>query len=249
MSFYVGEERTFTGPTANGEHPIVNWAWDFGDGLGVSGPGHTITHTYNTAGTYAVALTTTNDCGATCIETQEITIEPMPECNQEFRVYNKQGLPIEEGWTVVADIYEEDGETLMEQRTAPVVNGACIIPIIEDRYVRARAVKGEEMTTGWSIGAGILCKAEPFKFYQLITCYEPTEHFASGRALLEHYDTDGDGVFSQQEVVQAIMDGMDGVINTAEMILIAQCWETYGGVINDMCPSVCPTPPCPFTVT
>jgi len=248
MTFYVGEERTFTGPEVDSvEHPIVKWVWNYGDGT-VSFIGQIGKHTYVTAGTYNVSLTTTNDCGATCTETQQIIIEPVPECDQEFRAYDKQGNPIADGWTCVAEIYEEDGETLQERRTAPVVNGVSVISVIVGRYVRAWAEKGEERTTGWSLGAGILCRPEPFKFYQYITCDEPTEHYASGRALLEHYDTDSDGVLTQQEAAQAVMDGMSEVINSAETIFVANCWETYGGVINAMCPSVCPKPSCAFTV-
>ena len=352
MTFYVGEERTFTGPEVDSvEHPITTWEWML-EGS-VIGSGQIVKHTFLEAGTYDIQLKTTNDCGATCTETQQIIIEPVQmdksmflskiigeididaipttrtsewgwykyedakiiwgksdwwcavalicrgvahaecsnavnqpvsidciifceqvshaglvtqdeaicnaalvalpykplECNQEFRVYDKQGNPIADGWTCVVDIYEEDGETVMERRTAPVVNGVSVISVIVDRYVRAWAEKGEEKTSGWSLGAGILCRVEPFKFYQHITCDEPTEHYASGRALLEHYDTDSDGVLTQQEAARAIMDGMSEVINSAETIFIANCWETYGGVINDMCPSLCPTPSCAFVVT
>ena len=160
----------------------------------------------------------------------------LPECEQEFRVYDRQGNPIPDGWTLVVEVYEEDGETLLEVRTKPVVNGACVISVPEDRYVRAWAEKGEERTTGWSLGPEILCKAEPFKLYQLITCDE-AEHYPSGRALLEHYDTDSDGVLTQAETVQAIMDGLDEIINIAETTFIYKCYEDYSGVINDMCPS------------
>lgn len=160
----------------------------------------------------------------------------LPECEQEFRVYDRQGDSIPDGWTLVVEIYEEDGETLMEVRTKPVVNGACVISVPEDRYVRAWAEKGEERTTGWGMGPGILCRPEPYKLYQLITCGE-AEHYPSGRALLEHYDTDSDGVLTQAEVVQAIMDGLDETINIAETVFIVTCYEDYSGVINDMCPS------------
>ena len=239
MPFYVNEERTFIGPEVDGaEHPIVSWEWDFGDGAVVSGQLQIVTHIYNIAGTYNVSLTTTNDCDAKCTETQTIPIEQIPGCNQEFRVYNKQGLPIEAGWTVVVEITED-------VITAPVVNGMCTILLPEGEYFIAHAEKGAEQTE--KVGA-TSCSAG-ISLYQMVTCYEPTEHFASGRDLLLYYDTDGNGVLSQQEAAQAIMNGNVGAINTAEAIFVVKCWETYAGVINDMCPSLCPTPSCGFVVT
>jgi len=250
MPFYVNEERTFIGPEVDGaEHPIVSWVWNYGDGT-ISFVGQIGKHTYVTAGTYNVSLTTTNDCDAECTETQTITIEEIPECDQEFRLYDKQGsLLTEYGWNCIVDIYELDGETLQEERTAPFVNGGCTVSVIKDRYVRSWAEKGEEKSAGWSLGAGILCKVEPINFYQHITCYEATEHYASGRDLLLYYDPNGDGVLTQQEAASAILDSLSGVINSAEGLFIAFCWETYAGVINDMCPSLCPTPSCAFVVT
>lgn len=159
----------------------------------------------------------------------------LPECEQEFRVYDRQGNPIPDGWTLVAEIYEEDGETLMEVRTKPVVNGACVVSVPEDRYVRVWAEKDDERTTSWGLGPGILCTPTPYKLYQHITCDE-AEHYLSGRALLEHYDTDSDGVLTQAETVQAILDGLDDIINIAEMVFVYRCYEDYSGVINDMCP-------------
>src|SRR5262249_43294873 len=51
---------------------IVSYAWNFGDGQ--SGSGATATHTYSAQGTYVVALTVTDDRGASAHDTAVITV-------------------------------------------------------------------------------------------------------------------------------------------------------------------------------
>jgi PKD repeat protein len=55
---------------------VVAWAWAFGDGS--SGTGETATHDYATAGTYRVALTVTDDDGATATTEQDVTVSAPP---------------------------------------------------------------------------------------------------------------------------------------------------------------------------
>ncbi len=59
---------------------VQDHAWDFGDGATagtVSVP--TTTHTYAQAGTYRVAVTVTDDRGATGTATRDVTVAPLPE--------------------------------------------------------------------------------------------------------------------------------------------------------------------------
>ena len=68
------------------EEPAT-FVWDFGDGTTarVASP----THWYETAGTYEVTLTATNDCG-TDTYTETITVAPTaaaPEINKEIKIY------------------------------------------------------------------------------------------------------------------------------------------------------------------
>jgi len=55
---------------------IMSYDWNFGDGY--TGSGMTITHTYNSAGTYIAQLTVTDDKGATDSDTVEISVTPAP---------------------------------------------------------------------------------------------------------------------------------------------------------------------------
>ena len=80
----------FTGSPTSGEAPLTvtftdqstnnptSWSWDFGDG-GTSTEQNPV-HTYNSAGTYTVKLTATNDCGSdTETKVDYITVtEPSP---------------------------------------------------------------------------------------------------------------------------------------------------------------------------
>lgn len=55
---------------------IASYAWDFGDGA--TGTGATATHTYESAGEFTVALTVTDDSGATAIKTRTVTTTLAP---------------------------------------------------------------------------------------------------------------------------------------------------------------------------
>ncbi|WP_316302104.1 PKD domain-containing protein [Clavibacter michiganensis] len=55
---------------------IASWAWEFGDGT--TGAGASIAHPYAKAGTYTVALTVTDDKGATGRTTASVTVTAPP---------------------------------------------------------------------------------------------------------------------------------------------------------------------------
>jgi PKD repeat protein len=61
--------------TGSAEEGITSWAWDFGDGNQANGM--SVTHTYETSGTYTVQLTTTNECGSNTTE-QSVTVLTVP---------------------------------------------------------------------------------------------------------------------------------------------------------------------------
>jgi PKD repeat protein len=68
----------FTDTSTDGDGSVVGWNWEFGDGAtsGVSKP----QHTYARSGTYTVALTVTDDGGATDVVSSQVTVSaPAPD--------------------------------------------------------------------------------------------------------------------------------------------------------------------------
>lgn len=68
---------------------IVSFAWSFGDGS--TGSGVTASHTYASAGTYAVVLTVTDNAGATGSSTANVTAGSPPSAT--VHVGNLDGSP------------------------------------------------------------------------------------------------------------------------------------------------------------
>ena len=62
--------------SSDSDGTIASYSWDFGDGD--AGSGVTASHPYAAAGTYPVALTVTDDDGATNAETQSVTVSEAP---------------------------------------------------------------------------------------------------------------------------------------------------------------------------
>jgi PKD repeat protein len=74
---YVGQAVTFDASgSSDPDGTIVSYEWDFGDGF--IGTDVVTTHTYESAGTFNVTLTVTDDLGATDTLQQEITVDPLP---------------------------------------------------------------------------------------------------------------------------------------------------------------------------
>lgn len=68
----------------SGASQIASYAWTFGDGS--TGTGATVNHAFNTAGTYTVTLTVTNDRGMSASTTQQVaaTLTAAPAAAFEF---------------------------------------------------------------------------------------------------------------------------------------------------------------------
>ena len=67
---------TFNGSASSDDVGIVNYSWDFGDGLSASGSASRVTHTYSAKGTYSrtITLTVTDGGGLTARAQKTVTI-------------------------------------------------------------------------------------------------------------------------------------------------------------------------------
>ena len=86
-AIFEGVEKTFSGAESTDNGTIVSYAWDFGDGS--TGSGVTATHTYKSAGTYTVTLTTTDDGGLTKSTILTVTVNKKDDfVHRDFREEN-----------------------------------------------------------------------------------------------------------------------------------------------------------------
>jgi len=72
----VGEAVTFDARGSTDDVGVTSYEWDFGDGN--TGTGITAIHTYEEAGTYAVALTVKDAAGNTKMDTATVTVAAEP---------------------------------------------------------------------------------------------------------------------------------------------------------------------------
>ena len=73
----VGQPVLFDGSSSYGDNALVDFTWDFGDGVVDYGP--QANHTYSQAGTYDVTLTVTDDQGLVSSNTVQIQVQAGPE--------------------------------------------------------------------------------------------------------------------------------------------------------------------------
>ena len=74
----TGQTMTFDGSQSTaGSTPIVRYDWDLGDGTILNGA--VVQHAYNTAGSYTVKLTVTDQAGMTNSTTKSVQITPVVE--------------------------------------------------------------------------------------------------------------------------------------------------------------------------
>jgi len=72
----TGQVLTYDGSGSTaGSSPIVSYSWDMGDGSTLLGV--TVQYTYNTAGTYTIQLTVTDQAGLTNTAGQVLTVRPV----------------------------------------------------------------------------------------------------------------------------------------------------------------------------
>ncbi len=90
----------FDGSASSGPNPIVDWAWDFGDGA--TGTGATVSHTYTAPGTFVATLVVTDNFALTSFPRPvTITVTPTtkPAAPTGLAVTSRTRTSISLGWT------------------------------------------------------------------------------------------------------------------------------------------------------
>lgn len=113
-SIEVGRSLLLDGSaSADADGSIVQYDWDYGDGINEEGVGPDPSHTYTSTGTFTVTLTVTDDAGSTAQATAEVTVRaPAADGNVLVRWVDASGAPvswIEPGQTVRAHICSTEG--------------------------------------------------------------------------------------------------------------------------------------------
>ncbi|MGS0524796.1 Ig-like domain-containing protein [Zobellia nedashkovskayae] len=141
----------------NDDGTIVDYEWNFGD-LGSMGniinnaDDSTVSHTFDTAGTYNVVLTVTDNLGATGSDTVEIVLEePLaPDFTFSANLYNPM---TGDGYSNPVDIYfniSPNSALLSGSYTMVMTGGKSTLNINGSNYREGRDIP---MTTGAIIGA------------------------------------------------------------------------------------------------
>lgn len=71
----IGEEVTFNGEVNEGSSEITSWEWNFGDDAGTTENGQSVSFTYESAGSYDVVLTASDDNDQSVDVEKTVTVE------------------------------------------------------------------------------------------------------------------------------------------------------------------------------
>ncbi len=150
------ESVTVTVSAAVGD--IESYGWAFGDGT--TATGETVTHTFETAGTYEVTLTVTDTGGASDTTSRQVEVAPRPF---ETRWAQGVGAPTRGGATVVGDsvfVGGIDGHALNlttgEQTILPTRGPVWNAPTVVDGSVYFGTAGGENRVYAYDADAGTL---------------------------------------------------------------------------------------------
>ncbi len=96
------------GGSADSDGTIAGYSWDFGDGT--SGGGETAGHTYAASGTYTVALTVTDNGGASATDLQSITVIGLTACAYKVKRLQKVDLSWNGPSGASFEVYRDGGK-------------------------------------------------------------------------------------------------------------------------------------------
>jgi PKD repeat protein len=125
----TGLDCGFTDISTDSDGTIVSWSWDFGDGN--NSTAQTPSHSYAASGTYTVALTATDDDGASDTSIQDVTVSE-PQADTPVHVGDLSATATgKKRWTALVTIMVHDGSHQAESGVtvsgswSDVANGNC----------------------------------------------------------------------------------------------------------------------------
>ncbi len=98
--------------SSDSDGSIASYEWDFGDGT--TATGQTVSHTYDSGGTFTVTLTVTDDDGATDSSSQDVSVS---SSTVGFHVGDLDGASSSQGstWTATVTVTAHDGSHNAEE--------------------------------------------------------------------------------------------------------------------------------------
>ena len=161
---------------------------------------------------------------------------------QNFVVYDRISNPVVGEWVVHAEILSVEDDSLIAEKTCEVsMSGSCSIEIggslLVNTWLKAYATKGSETT----VSASTLppCMYDTLELWQKAECDLATPNHASGRDMLLYWDKDKNGMLGESEIEDAMLAYLgytEEEMSINEFVFVIECYEDYGGVINDICP-------------
>ncbi|MDK2876426.1 MAG: hypothetical protein PWQ22_836 [Archaeoglobaceae archaeon] len=244
----AGENVTFNASSSyDPDGSIVSYEWDFGDGSKASGK--IVNHTFSSAGNYTVTLTVRDNAGLTNSTSKQITVTSQPVISQTPVVTLLPNITtVRPGERFTVDMYINDTSTNMAlvnftfdidkvnvvhfQKYGVftfeyVKNGTNYIVFVGASKTPVNISNVKVLTLIFEVNSGASGVIEFTKIGANISGTDAefkALNVTIAESITDIYDADGDKVISDEELLEAIKDWLDGKISDEELIDLIMSW-------------------------